>query len=87
MKLSKGFPKKGLMKAIRHRASIPLLQVRILPGRGFLGHALTCVLFFQFSFDARRVLEICLISRDPAQACCSLRRRAFFTVVADVPQN
>ncbi|CAM9584251.1 unnamed protein product, partial [Ectocarpus sp. 12 AP-2014] len=27
MKLSKGFPKKGLMRAIRHRASIPLLQM------------------------------------------------------------
>eukprot|EP00903_Cladosiphon_okamuranus_P006970 g6784.t1 len=27
MKLSKGFPKKGLMKAIRHRACVPLLQM------------------------------------------------------------
>ncbi|CAM9290598.1 unnamed protein product, partial [Hapterophycus canaliculatus] len=27
MKLSKGFPKKGLLRAIRHRASVPLLQM------------------------------------------------------------
>ncbi|CAM9847780.1 unnamed protein product, partial [Pylaiella littoralis] len=27
MRLSKGFPKKGLLKAIRHKASVPLLQM------------------------------------------------------------
>lgn len=32
MKLSHGFPKRGLLKAIRHRPSVPLLQVMVASG-------------------------------------------------------